>query len=67
MAHRHFEWVNLNRIFVASLRLCGEPLFSDPTTETRRHREQKKEMGIVLPEKGKKTLSLCSSVVPSVC
>jgi len=39
--------VNLNRIFVASLRLCGEPLCSYPTTETQRVIEVgAKEMGI---------------------
>ena len=37
-ALRYFVWVDLNRIFVASLRFCGEPRCFDPTTEAQRNR-----------------------------
>jgi len=38
MAPRCLLWVNLNRKFSVSFRLCGETLCSDPTTETQRNR-----------------------------
>jgi|GEM_PF-2345188 hypothetical protein len=37
-APRYLEWVNLNRKFPVSFRLCGEPRCSDPTTEAQRNK-----------------------------
>ncbi|WP_286859069.1 hypothetical protein, partial [Methanosaeta sp. UBA356] len=40
-APRYLAWVDLKRKFSVSFRLCGKPLFFDPTTEAQRHRGTK--------------------------